>query len=236
MSQDEGYPSYTRRRAEALRADLLRGYRAAFANIYGEGLSEDGTIFTSSNTEIAPLTVESLERTAQEIKREVEASRQVHHQEAIALLLREAREFYAARPMHLLVSSRDDSMIDGLAHACQMISDCARLVSKPGAFGIADIERMDLPLTSSDSWFIRKSIGRGRFSPEQVNAYYDGVKAAAREARIMRNSGDGVCLPIAITTWKRIHQEDALAQAIERTQLPHEMTIHERIMPYRVKG
>jgi len=217
MSQDEGYPSYTRRRAEALRADLLRGYRAAFANIYGEGLSEDGTIFTSSNTEIAPLTVESLERTAQEIAREVKARRQVWMESRPELLIRDENQ-------------RQDSMIDGLAHACQMISDCARMASKPGAWQIDKVEFMDMVVTSPDSWFIRTPK-----PPVDMNAYYDNTKRFAREARIMRNSGDGVCLPIAITTWKRIHQEDALAHAIERTQLPHETTIHERIMPYRVK-
>jgi hypothetical protein len=174
------------------------------------------------------LTAESLERTAQEIKREVEARREVHHQEAIALLLREAREFYAARPMHLLVSSRDDSMIDGLAHACQMISDCARMVSKPGAFKISKVEYMDAVVAQP---------------PRKPINVFDAVKASARQARIARNEQDGVALggryiratPENLRRWRRESQELVLARAIERTQLPHETTIHERIMPYRVK-
>lgn len=202
MSQDEGYPSYSRRRTEALKADSLRGYRAAFADIYGGMLSEDGAIFTPSNAagvrvsdhltdesawsyqEAGKITVESLERTAQEITREVNARREVNYREA------------------------------GVHHGVPFFIDQSQ----------------------SDIWnkYMALMFGRpGRTL--DMNAYYDGVKAAAREARIMRNSGDGVCLPLAITTWARIHQEDALAQAIERTQLPHEMTIHERIMPYRVK-
>jgi hypothetical protein len=79
--------------------------------------------------------------------------------------------------------------------------------------------------------------------PVDENAYYDAMKLAARQARIARNERDGVALggayvkatPETWKRWKREGRELDLTQAIERTQLPHEMTIHERIMPYRVK-
>lgn len=140
--------------------------------------------YSFSNTKVEPLTAESLERTAKEITREVNARREINYRKA------------------------------GMHHGVPFFIDQSQ----------------------SDIWnkYMALMFGRpGRAL--DMNAYYDGVKAAARQARIARNSGDGVCQPLTLKTWKRMHQEDALGVAIERTQLPHEMTIHERIMPYRVK-
>lgn len=121
---------------------------------------------------------------------------------------------------------QDDDMIDGLAYACQMISDCARMASKPGALKIDKVEFVDMVVTSGDSWFIKK--------PKPPANVFDVVKMAARQARIDRNAMR-VYPVIKKDVMARTRREHDLANAIERTQLPHEMTIHERIMPYRVK-
>ncbi len=186
MSQDEGYPSYKSRRA-----DVLSGYRNIFRAAYAQQ-REVAELYSSSNTEVAPLTVESLERTAREITREVNARREANYREA------------------------------GAHHGVPFFIDQSQ----------------------SDIWnkYMALMFGRpGRAL--DMNAYYDGVKAAARYQRIARNEQDGVALggryiratPENVRRWRRESQELVLARAIERTQLPHEMTVHERIMPYRVK-
>lgn len=127
------------------------------------------------------------------------------------------------RRMH---TRQDDDMIAGLAYACQMISDCARMVSKTGAF---KIDKIDL----GDGIYVV----RPPKPPVNKDAFFDHVKRFARENRISRNqrSADTGCVPVGREEYFRWLREDRLASAIERTQLPHEMTIHERIMPYRVK-
>jgi LmbE family N-acetylglucosaminyl deacetylase len=164
---------------------VLKGFRDIFTAAYTQ--QEDmAELYSSSNTEVAPLTVESLERTAQEIKREVEARRQVNV------------------PPLIFRGEGQKSVIWG-KYKELMLGGPKRLMD--------------------------------------TNAYYDGVKAAARQARIARNEQDGVALggryiratPENLRRWRRESQELVLARAIERTQLPHETTIHERIMPYRVK-
>lgn len=76
--------------------------------------------------------------------------------------------------------------------------------------------------------------------PVDMDAYYDNQKRFARDQRIARNEPrpDGVALNDRDTLagWVRLLREERLAKAIERTQLPHATTIHERVMPYRVKG
>lgn len=70
-----------------------------------------------------------------------------------------------------------------------------------------------------------------------LNDIWDGAKKTMREQRIARNqvAESRVCGPVGREEYFRWLREERLANAIERTQLPHEMTIHERIMPYRVK-
>lgn len=116
---------------------------------------------------------------------------------------------------------QDDDMIDGLAYACQMISDCARMASKTGAF------KIDL----GDGIYVV----RPPKPPVNKDAFFDHVKRFARENRISRNEMR-VYPVIKQDVMAKTRREHDLAQAIERTQLPHATTIHERIMPYRVKG
>lgn len=73
-----------------------------------------------------------------------------------------------------------------------------------------------------------------RQAPKPTVNVFDAVKMAARQARIDRNAMR-VYPVIKKDVMARTRREHDLANAIERTQLPHEMTIHERIMPYRVK-
>ena len=63
---------------------------------------------------------------------------------------------------------------------------------------------------------------------------FDAVKLTARQARISRNEMR-VYPVIKADVMARTRREHDLTTAIERTQLPHETTIHERIMPYRVR-
>jgi hypothetical protein len=208
---------------------VLSGYRNIFEAAY-KSVGEMAELYSSSNTEVASLTVESLERTAQEITREVEARRQLNVPPLIFIDEGQQNVIWSKYRALMLGKgeARDDSMIDGLVHACQMISDCARMASKPGAIKISKIEYMDAVVAQP--------------SRRPINVF-DAVKASARQARLVRNAKDGVALGGAYTKatpeswkrWKRERQELDLTQAIERTQLPHEMTIHERIMPYRVK-
>lgn len=67
-----------------------------------------------------------------------------------------------------------------------------------------------------------------------LNDIWDDAKKTMREQRISRNAMR-VYPVIKSDAMARTRREHDLANAIERTQLPHEMTIHERIMPYRVK-
>lgn len=67
-----------------------------------------------------------------------------------------------------------------------------------------------------------------------LNDIWDDAKKTMREQRISRNAMR-VYPVIKKDAMARTRREHDLAMAIERTQLPHEMTIHERIMPYRVK-
>lgn len=243
-------------------ADLLVGMRAIFSSAYQEMESP----YSVSNEHVEPFSVESLERTADEV-----ASILKERNPPDGLTFHQLLEWYRANPKNVSINHaithgtpvdwekvakmratkvlnnpdldtaalkarqdfrkrthtrQDDDMIDGLAYACQMISDCARMASKPGALKIDKVEFMDMVVTSGDSWFIKK--------PKPTVNKFDAVKMAARQARINRNAMR-VYPVIKSDAMARTRREHDLATAIERTQLPHEMTIHERIMPYRVK-
>lgn len=75
----------------------------------------------------------------------------------------------------------------------------------------------------------------GEKPPVDMNAYFDNKKKFAREERIKRNemADARLCEPIGKEAWFRALREDRLATAIEKTELPHEATIHDRLMPYR---
>lgn len=91
----------------------------------------------------------------------------------------------------------------------------------------------DALLVLRDCTEMASAVGELKSTKPPVNVF-DAVKMAARQARISRNA----MRVYPVIKWEvmaRTRREHDLANAIERTQLPHEMTIHERIMPYRVK-
>jgi hypothetical protein len=71
--------------------------------------------------------------------------------------------------------------------------------------------------------------------PTNFNVF-DAMKLAARQARIRRNEmAPTPSEPISLAKWDRWEQEAHLTTAISKTELPHEATIHDRLMPYRHK-
>lgn len=122
------------------------------------------------------------------------------------------------------------------------IREAARAyASQPGAFGIADVEHIQVTQ--------HYAIDHAHSGPNDINVLkaeplerplanfnvFDAVKLAARQARISRNETRVYPVIKQAVMAKTVREHD-LCRAIERTQLPHETTIHERIMPYRVKG
>lgn len=75
--------------------------------------------------------------------------------------------------------------------------------------------------------------------PVNMNAYFDNKKKFAREERIKRNEMAPVpmdlTLPDVTKMIETTRREHNLCRAIDRVELPHETTIHDRLMPYRHK-
>lgn len=184
--------------------------------------------YTSSNEEVQPLTVESLERMADEI----------------AATLKGREPLKLAKPMRIVPppEMKFAQLLEW--HRTKMHEVCGIPITHGVAMDYAKIRQDFRKRTHTDLDIVKVDLGDGIYvvrppkPPVNKDAFFDHVKRFARENRIARNqrSADTGCVPVGREEYFRWLREDRLVQAIERTQLPHATTIHERIMPYRVKG
>lgn len=89
-------------------------------------------------------------------------------------------------------------------------------------------------LVDASAWFYKREPVEAH--PDKVNAF-DAMKLAARQARIARNEAAPKPIPVSLPDITKMiettRREHNLCRAIDRTELPHEATIHDRLMPYR---